>query len=830
MRDRRIGKIVFLGSSLILLLAGLAGVERLPKISGDPFRWESEGTAVRVRTVQAESPAWKTGLRPGDRMIEMDGFRITRPEDVQFVVNAHESGTRVSVIVERGQNRLSLILPLPRKYNALFITLNLLLGLMFWGVGVFVFCKKREEYPARVFAWGAVVLGFSIMIVREGFPFHGAAWEYALTVLYCLLYPLVPAFILAFAVLYPRPKPPFAGHRFLLTIFFIPSVCFATGFGWMVAGIMGSNPLPPYRLYTATYQVFRIFMIVYVILAVASLIHSRLHAASRADRSKVQWILWAIVIGCSPFVFLWNLPLALGRTPLIPEGMNYLFMLLVPVAFGFSIVKYHAWDIEVIIQRSIVYAAVTAVIAAAYMILAGFAGYELRAVSRLSGDILTIAFTLAAAVLFSPLRRGIQAFVDRHFYKIRYNYRQAIREFSAVLTSAVSCEEVASMLLDKIHAAVPSERSLLFIRDARGNAFEAAGSLGVSDDGQGNVPVLCGEELVRLAETAKSPLALKNRAEPEAAGWLAEGSCLETASLDCIIPIRMEDRLAGFLGMGRKLSGDKYYHEDFQLLTPMAEQSVTACERLRLREAMILERAEKSKLEELNRLKSEFVSHISHEFRSPLTSIRWSVDNWLDGIPEIPTEKTRPILEIIDDCGRRLDRMIGNLLDITKIEAGKVDLNMEPVDVRSAVDRTIEVLKPLAQRRRIRLVTSIPPECRVHADSDALRTILENLVENALKYSPEGSVVRVESGPAERGLIRISVIDRGAGIPRDKRELVFERFERVKSDKTERQKGLGLGLHIVKKLVGLHGGRVWVEDGHGGGSIFSFTLSGAEYK
>jgi two-component system phosphate regulon sensor histidine kinase PhoR len=276
--------------------------------------------------------------------------------------------------------------------------------------------------------------------------------------------------------------------------------------------------------------------------------------------------------------------------------------------------------------------------------------------------------------------------------------------------------------------------------------------------------------------------------------------------------------------MGKKLSGDKYYREDFQLLIPMAEQSVAACERIRLREAMILEMAEKSKLEELTRLKSEFVSHVSHELRSPLTSIRWSVENWLDGVPEKPGEKTRPVLESIDECGRRLDRMIGNLLDVTKIEAGKVDLRMEPVDVRCVVDGTFDMLKPLAGRKRIRLETSVPPECRVRADSDALRTILENLVENALKYSPEGSLIRVESGSAKGDRIRISVIDNGIGIPRDKRELVFERFERVKSEKAGRQKGLGLGLHIVKKLVELHGGEIRIEGEPGRGSEFSFTL------
>jgi signal transduction histidine kinase len=824
MHDRRIGKFVFLGCSLLLLTAGLTGIARLHWCADESFEWGITEGRIVLTKVPAGGTAWNAGIRPGDLLLEMDRVPLRRVTDVRLIFESRQAGTILPLTVQRGLRRLECALPLLPKYSATFTVLNLLLGLMFWMVGVFVYFKKWDEKPARMFSWGVVILGFSIMAVCEGFPYHGVWWEVLLSGLYSMLYPMVPAFILAFAVHYPRPKSFLTKHPILLPVLFIPGIVFLVLFCVTYARVMMRNPLEPYRLYSGLYAWFRIYMAFYLVLSVASLIHSRRCAVSRADRSKVQWILWAIAIGGSPFVFLWTLPLVLGRAPFIPEAVNYLFMLPIPAAFGFSIVKYHAWDIEVIIQRSIVYALVTSVIAAAYMILAGFVGYELRAVSRTSGDTLTIAFTLAAAALFSPLRRGIQTFVDRHFYKIRVNYRQAIREFSAVLTSVGSCEEATALLLGRIHAAVPAERSMLFLKDPRSNAFEAIGSRGLSEDGTRNLSIGCGDELVRLAETEKSPLALKNRAGPEDAVLLADGSCLEAFGLDCVIPLRMEDRLAGFLGMGEKLSGDKYYREDFQLLTPMAEQCVTACERLRLQEAMILERAEKSKFEELNRLKSEFVSHVSHELRSPLTSIRWSVDNWLDGIPEKPGGKTRPVLESMDDCGRRLDRMIGNLLDVTKIEAGKVDLRMEPLCLRETVEKTFAVLHPLAVRKRIRLENSVSPDCLVLADSDAVRTILENLVENALKYSPEESGIRVESGSVEGNRIRISVIDQGAGIPEDKREFVFERFERVKSEKAERQKGLGLGLHIVKKLVELHGGRIRVESEPGRGSTFSFTL------
>jgi signal transduction histidine kinase len=828
--NKRLDKVLFLLISFILLVAGLASLVRLPLWADEPFKWTEDGSQIVITETSAGGQAQKTGLLPGDRLVEMDGLPVRLASDVQYVFESRRAGSTISMEVRRGTEPVHVTLLLARKYRTRFILTNLLLGLLFWVVGLFVYLKKQDDKPARVFAWGSVVIAFTILAVGEGYPYERTWWEFLLPAFYCLLYPLVPAFILAFVSLYPKPKTIFRKHPSLLPVLFAPGVVFLLLFEWTYTHVIGLNSLKFYHLYSEVYKGFRIYFAIYLILSIVSLIHSSRFSESRADRHKVQWILWAIAIGTAPFIFLWNLPLALGHAPLITEEINYFFMLLIPVAIAFSIVKYHALDIEVIIQRSIVYSVVTAVIAAMYLVLAGLAGYELGAVSRRSGNLLMILFTLAAAALFSPIRRRVQHFVDKHFYKIKYNYRSAIKEFSKALTSVGGREELIDLLMDKINAAIPVNRVIFYLKDPLQKRFEAVGFRGISKGEGLRLDLDCGGELVGLAETKKVPLAKKYRAEPEDVEELPAGSCLETLGLDLLIAIRLQDRLTGFLGMGEKMSKDKYYREDFQLLTPMAEQSVATLERLRLQEAMILEKAEKSKLEELNRLKSEFLSHVSHELRAPLASIRWTVENLLDGIPEKPSEKTRTVLKRMDECGGHLEGMIEDLLDVTRIEAGRIDLKLEALDVRENVGKAVEIVKPLADRKAIRLESDVPKGLKILADRDAVEHILVNLLDNAVKYSPEKSTVRIEACPVYGtgpGRIQISVSDRGIGIPKEKHKDIFGRFERVKTDKVEREKGLGLGLHIVKKLVELQGGKIWVESKPGRGSMFRFDLPGA---
>lgn len=234
----------------------------------------------------------------------------------------------------------------------------------------------------------------------------------------------------------------------------------------------------------------------------------------------------------------------------------------------------------------------------------------------------------------------------------------------------------------------------------------------------------------------------------------------------------------------------------------------------------------------LEKIRKDFVANVSHELRTPLTSIKGYVEALLDGGKDDPTVAGR-FLDIILKQSDRLNLIIEDLLELSKIESGQISLKEEPIDVRALVDRTLSTIKPIADRKIHRLVTALDPSLPLIAgDGDRLVQVLTNLLDNAIKYTPGGGTITIRGTPspsphtAEPSLNTIDLIvaDTGIGIPEKDRPRIFERFYRVDKARSRDLGGTGLGLAIVKHLVEGHGGQVWVEANHPQGSRFVVRL------
>jgi len=225
-------------------------------------------------------------------------------------------------------------------------------------------------------------------------------------------------------------------------------------------------------------------------------------------------------------------------------------------------------------------------------------------------------------------------------------------------------------------------------------------------------------------------------------------------------------------------------------------------------------------LERLNQLKSEFVSMVSHEFRTALVGIQ--------GFSEILTtegnspEDVKTLAGDIFSDAQRLNRMINEMLDLDRMEAGKIRLNFKPVDVNGLVRDVADRARASSDAHSVRtMVDEALPI--ISADPDRLIQVITNLVSNAVKYSPDGGEVTVTTG-LQDGHVRVAVTDHGVGIAPDNIGRVFGRYERFESNKTGNVVGTGLGLAISRQIVELHGGRIWVDSKIGEGSTFQFTL------
>jgi signal transduction histidine kinase len=234
------------------------------------------------------------------------------------------------------------------------------------------------------------------------------------------------------------------------------------------------------------------------------------------------------------------------------------------------------------------------------------------------------------------------------------------------------------------------------------------------------------------------------------------------------------------------------------------------------------------RLKELDRLKSDFVSNVSHELRTPLTAIKGSVDLVLRQVPGPLNERQTHHLRRLRSNTLHLTGLINDLLDLSKIESGKIELNSTRVSLGGLVHEVVETLRPVAAEKPIALEVATPePSTLVWADRDKITQVLTNLIGNAIKFTPPDGRVTVSSAGSDADWVRISVSDTGPGISADEHERIFEKFYQVAVSGGQKPKGTGLGLAIAKTLVELHGGKIWVESEPGRGCTFYFTLPAA---
>jgi two-component system phosphate regulon sensor histidine kinase PhoR len=236
-------------------------------------------------------------------------------------------------------------------------------------------------------------------------------------------------------------------------------------------------------------------------------------------------------------------------------------------------------------------------------------------------------------------------------------------------------------------------------------------------------------------------------------------------------------------------------------------------------------------LRRLEQVRKDFVANVSHELRTPLTSIKGYVEALLDGGKDDPREALR-YLDIILKQSDRLNLLLEDLLQLSQIESGQVAFKQDPVRLQAVVDRTLALLKPLADKKGHTLTVSLPPDLpSVLGDEERLVQVVTNLVDNAIKYTPPNGALSVTAtshaikpGVRANGFVELTVADTGLGIPEADRPRVFERFYRVDKARSRELGGTGLGLAIVRHIVEGHGGQVWVDGNEPTGSRFVVRL------
>ena len=389
----------------------------------------------------------------------------------------------------------------------------------------------------------------------------------------------------------------------------------------------------------------------------------------------------------------------------------------------------------------------------------------------------------------------------------------ALQRASAVVAARSTTRDVIDEILRTASALFGEASASLYLWDEQENGLRLAQNADRSDRavglflGRGDGKL--GDQLMKLEPVVVNDYPAWSGASP---GGLQHGLRAVIA-----VPLVRGGSLIGAIVMRSYDERTRFTIDDARLLTLFGDQAAAA---LLNAEAFERQRRAVEQLERVNRAKSEFVSIVSHEFRTPLTGIQGFSEMMRD--EDLSMSEMKEYASDINKDALRLNRMINEMLDLDRMEAGRMTLNREQLDLGAIVSEAAARVRPNAPGHPITLVLdpAMPP---ISADRDRITQIVANLLSNAVKYSPTGGEIVVTTAREGDG-VHLSVRDHGIGIPDDMLETIWERYSRVESDKTRGIQGTGLGLAIVRQIVTMHGGRVWAESVVGRGSTFHVVL------
>jgi len=398
---------------------------------------------------------------------------------------------------------------------------------------------------------------------------------------------------------------------------------------------------------------------------------------------------------------------------------------------------------------------------------------------------------------------------------------KALGEVSQAVSSTLDLQTVLATIVAHAVELSGTEAGAIYEFDEPTEEFKLRATHGMSEEliqAVREAPIKLGETVVGRAGLTREAVQVPDiREEPT---YLLRET-MERAGFRAllVVPLLREEKIIGALVVRRREPG-QFQEETVDLLQTFAAQSVLAIQNAHL----FREIEEKGRqLEIASKHKSEFLANMSHELRTPLNAILGYAELILDKIYGDVPEKIQDVLGRLEKNGRHLLGLINDVLDLSKIEAGQLTLTLNEYSMKEVVQTVFTSVESLAAEKNLELKITVPPDLAPgKGDEQRIAQVLLNLVGNAIKFTEEGEV-KVEVA-ASNGTFLVSVSDTGPGLSEADQERIFEEFRQADSSSTRKKGGTGLGLSIARRIIEMHGGRIWVVSSLGKGSTFRFTL------
>jgi signal transduction histidine kinase/DNA-binding NarL/FixJ family response regulator len=400
---------------------------------------------------------------------------------------------------------------------------------------------------------------------------------------------------------------------------------------------------------------------------------------------------------------------------------------------------------------------------------------------------------------------------------IRFSALIPLYELSKSFMGMTDLERLLAEIVEVGCRETGADRASLMLVNDNGQTMTIKAAVGLPQEVMETTIIRVGEGISGIVAQRRQAVVLDNASSPGAE--FRELMKRDFISSAICIPLTVRDDLVGVLNLS-KLGHDTppFTSDSLELASVLAGQAAIA-----IKNAHLFQETQRAytELKKLDELKSEFINVASHELRTPLTVLM----GYASLLDEQADETTKKYTQAVLQSAVQLNKLVTEMLNLRYLDAGEMKLELQPVQVSQVAQAVVQEMSFLAEGKEQSLTLDVPQDLpSIWADASMVRLVLSNLVSNGIKFTPEGGKIEIAARMMEDGLT-MSVRDTGIGIAADELERVFDRFYQVGESLRREYPGLGLGLSIVKELVELHRGKVWVESRVGEGSTFFFTIS-----
>ena len=568
-----------------------------------------------------------------------------------------------------------------------------------------------------------------------------------------------------------------------------------------------------YWIYTVLFSVF----VVYGLL----LLWRNAFDATRSQRHRPLLAVALTVCFAGGAYFNLYLPLT-GVYTLIAFGPMFSFLLVATIFY--AIARHRLFDIRVAVVRGVAYLLTLFTLAALYLLIAFFVFTQLLGqVSSIDQTILNVSLALLLAFVFQPIKRFFDHITNRLFFRDVYDPDEFYRRLNKTLTSTTDLHALLRRTAYQIAETMNAERAQFIVHTDSGALIEAG------TEGFRSIPA----KDVAVLEQNIHVIGLKDDMPDSPTRRM-----LISHRMEVVMKLTNDDRTLGFFCLGQHQSA-QFTKRDMRVLQTIRDELVIAIQNAisvknvrdlnaslerRIAAATKELRASNAELKKLDEAKDEFISMASHQLRTPLTSVKGYISMLMEGDVGHVTKDQKKLLEEAFMSSERMVRLIGDFLNVSRLQTGKFVIDKHPVDMAQLVEDELDALSTNAATRGLHFSYRKPKKIPVLAlDENKIQQVIMNFSDNALYYSKEKTKIIVRLKVVD-GWLEFTVKDTGIGVPKEQQEHLFQKFFRATNARQQRPDGTGVGLFLAKKVIDAHGGEIIFSSVENKGSTFGFKL------